>query len=153
MMEDAVAEAITRLAAAALVTPNAVRGCTEAEICEVEAESGVKLPTVYRRFLARIGRSAGDFLAGTDYLFPDLLTLRAQAEHLLRECGVPGLLDKTDFVFAMHQGYQFLLLRCGESADPRVYRYEDGDDAFELVANSFSEWLIGCVTDEIAAAG
>jgi hypothetical protein len=99
-----------------------------------------------------MGRSAGEFLVGTDFLFPDVLTLRGQAEGLLRECAAPLVLDPADFVFAMHQGYQFLFFRCDGSDDPPVFHYQDGD-SFTRVADRFSAWLAYCVVDESEATG
>jgi hypothetical protein len=42
--------------------------------------------------------------------------------------------------------------KTGNTDDPEVFLYEECDESFKRVANSFSEWFAGCVEDEIAAA-
>jgi hypothetical protein len=143
--------AVTRLIEAGLAGPATIRGCREEEIGRLEKELGVALPALYRLFLARIGRSAGAFLSGTDFLFADLGGLRLQAEQLLHESKAGFRLSDTDFVFAVHQGYQFLFFDTKESDDPAVWRYEEGDTASRKVFSHFSEWLDACVADEIKA--
>ena len=122
------------LTAAGLASARSLRGCTEAEIGQLEAHYGISLPAAYRRFLQRMGRSAGECLGGTDWLFPDLLELREGAESLLEECEATQSLDRNDFVFAMHQGYQFLFFKCGTGPDPEVFYYlEDVASAFGVL--------------------
>ena len=60
-------------------------------------------------------------------------------------------LKDTDFVFAVHQGYEFLFFGAQESDDPAVWRYAEGDAAPQEVFSQFSEWLNACVSDEIDA--
>lgn len=151
-MPESVDSAIAKLTAEGLVAAGKLRGCTEEDIARIETSFGFKLPSTYRELLAVMGRSAGEFLVGTDWLFPAVLTLRDQAERLLRECKAQVALDQADFVFAVHQGYQFLFFRMGKTDDPEVFLYEECEESFKRVANSFSEWFAGCVEDEIAAA-
>ena len=152
MANDFLDAALARLAAAGLLPGSRPSGCTADEIAEIEARCGIALPLSYRRFLAAMGRSAGDFLVGTDFTYPPLLDLRPQADRLLVECSAKIALNEADFVFTLHQGYQFLFFRCGLSDDPPVFYYEEGALGFVQVAGSFSAWLIGCVDDEVAAA-
>jgi hypothetical protein len=149
---DAVDEAVEQLTAAGLASQGQLQGCSEADMAGLEAKLGLKLPAVYRRFLARMGRSAGKFLVGTDFLFHDLPTLRQQAERLLEEAGPHLTLAARAFVFTAHQGYQFLFFETGGGPDPEVFLFVEGEDEFQQVAGSFSSWLTGCVADEIAAA-
>jgi len=151
-MTGFVDESIARLTSAGLVAASQLSGCTEQDIAKIEAKYGIQLPAAYRSFLAAMGRSAGTFFVGTDFLFPDVLTLREQAERLLQECKAKIALGKTDFVFAVHQGYQFLFMKSGESDDPAVFLYEECEEDFRLAADRFSDWLLACVEDEIAAA-
>lgn len=150
-MPDFVDQAIARLTEAGLVLPTGVLGCSEQEIAEITKEFSVTLPAAYRRFLATMGKSAGEFLDGTDFFYPEVLTLRGQAEYLLSKCKATISLATTDFVFASHQGYQFLFFGTEEGDDPRVRYYFEYREDFEIVASSFSEWLTGCVSDEIEA--
>jgi hypothetical protein len=68
---------------------------------------------------------------------------------LLRQSKAKVALDESDFVFAVHQGYQFLFFKSGMQ-DPAVFLFLEGEENFEKVAQRFSDWLIGCVSDEIA---
>jgi SMI1-KNR4 cell-wall len=146
-----VERAVTRLIEAGLAEPAVIRGCREEEIGRLEKDLGVALPAFYRQFLMRMGRSAGAFLSGTDFLFVDLGGLRLQAEQLLHETKAGFRLKNTDFVFAVHQGYEFLFFDSKESGDPAVWRYEESDPAPQKVFSHFSEWLDACVSDEIGA--
>lgn len=143
---------IAELAAAGLVDSSTMRGCSEGEISALETRLGVRLPRSYRSFLAAMGREAGTFLVGTDILISVLPSLRTQAERLLTECGGSLALEPADHVFAVHQGYEFLFFSCDGSADPPVFRYEEGDVTFGRVAESFSSWFSSCAHDEIAGA-
>jgi hypothetical protein len=115
---------------------------------EVEKQAGGPLPAVYRAFLERMGRSTGDFMRGSDFLYPTLLTVRDQAEALLRDCGGKWRLPETAFVFMSHQGYQFLFFDRLAGDDPPVHYYLDGDARPQEVFSSFSKWLVQCVADE-----
>ena len=150
-MPDEVDEVIGQLAVGGVVAPASVRGCSDADIVALENELGVTLPRTYRSFLAKMGKSAGDFLCGTDFLYPDL-PLRRYAEDLLSDSEEPLALEPDDFVFAMHQGYSFLFFRCGISDDPPVFLYDENKPSFERVAYSFSSWLASAARDEIALA-
>jgi hypothetical protein len=143
--------AVTRLVEAGLAEPATIRGSREEELGRFEKDLGVALPVVYRLFLTRMGRSAGAFLLGTDFLLADLGSLRLQAEQLLDEGKVGFRLKETDFVFAVHQGYQFLFFDTKESDDPAVWLYDEGDVASRKVFSHYSEWLEACVSDEIDA--
>src|SRR5437660_297312 len=111
--QDTIDSAAARLIDAGLGDETAFRGCRDDEIDHLEGSLGVKLPSIYRRFLARMGHSAGVFLSGTDFLFASLPELRQQAERLLEEANVSFRLAEADFVFAVHQGYQFLYFTTG----------------------------------------
>ena len=150
-MPDEVGEVLHQLAVGGVVDPASVQGCSEADIVALENKVALTLPRTYRAFLAAMGRSAGDFLCGTDFLYADL-PLRAYADDLLSESEVPLALDRDDFVFAMHQGYTFLFFRCGISDDPPVFLYDENKTSFQRVAYSFSSWLASAAQDEIALA-
>jgi hypothetical protein len=151
MGNDTVHGVLKQLIAAGLVTSTSVEGCSDQEIEAIEQKLGVNLPGAYRQFLAQMGRCAGTFFQGTDFLYRELPTLRGQAEELLRGCDVGLELNRSDFVFAVHQGYTFLFFQCGRSDDPPVFLYEEAETSFRQVAESFSSWLVGCATDQIAA--
>ncbi|HMB55426.1 MAG TPA: SMI1/KNR4 family protein [Thermoanaerobaculia bacterium] len=148
---EAVDEALARLVESGLVPVDGLAGCSEEEIGRFESALGAPLPAAYRRFLARAGRSAGDFMVGSDLHYPGLLKLRAAADELLEDDGTPFRLGPHQVVFLMHQGYQFLFLDDAGGDDPAVHHYLEGEEP-NRVCNSFSEWLRIAVEDEIEAA-
>jgi hypothetical protein len=148
--ESVVEKAIAQLTAAGLADPGALKGCTPEEIRQVEARFRRQLPGVYEEFLARMGKAAGRFLVGSDYLFPAPLRLRDDTEAFLQESGTGFELGENDLVFMGHQGYEFLFLRVADSPDPPVFLLVEGEDP-KGVFPHFSEWLLSCVADEIDA--
>src|SRR3974390_386191 len=149
--QHAIARDVARLIAAGLADDGAIQGCREDEIRHLERGLGLVLPSIYRQFLERVGRAAGTVLSGTVFLSARLPELRRQAERLLDQAGVPFRLADADFVFAMHQGYQFLYFTTGEVDDPAVWHFADGDAQPRRVFDHFSQWLSACISDEIAA--
>ncbi len=150
MPSDPIEDALGRLIEAGLASARDVRGCTEEEIAYIEAQAQVRLPQIYRRFLARMGRAAGRFLEGSDFKYPVVTTLRKDAERLLEESGGGWTLGPTDHVFIGHQGYEFLFFDCQNGEDPPVWRLMEDEEAEEVFPR-FSDWLSACVNDEIAA--
>jgi hypothetical protein len=135
-----------------LAAPGEIHGCTPEQISALEAQTGVKLPSTYRSFLRMMGEGAGEFLVGTDWTFRNLVGLKGTAERLLKRSRVEAApLSVSTFVFAMHQGYQFLYFDAAASADPSVFLFLEGEAAPRHVFAKFSEWLNSCVDDEIAA--
>jgi hypothetical protein len=149
-MGDAIRDAVSRLVHGGLAKQDEILGCSSAEIDEIEDSSpGVRLPSVYRAFLESMGRSAGQFMRGTDLFYPEILGLRKIAEALLRECAVAWRLERQHFVFCSHQGYQFLFFDCTRGEDPPVWLFLEGETAPREVFPRFSEWLRRCVQDEL----
>ena len=149
-------------------------GCSEDDIASLEESFDHRLPEAFNALLRRCGRSWGDLMRGEDSSFPQMIGYREVAEALLDELaddlavdlssdvgledlgvslpkGAFGLvLDARDFVFQMHQGYQFLFFRVDESEDPPVYHYNDDDPGFNMVFPSFTGWLEFCIEEEVA---
>jgi len=142
---------VSKLTENGVVRGAELRGCTELEIQQIERACPKPLPAAYKQFLSVLGAAAGGFLMGSDFLCAALPTLRSGAQRLLEESGTTYRLAADDFVFAGHQGYTFLFFRLGTGDDPEVYRYVDCDEKPELVANTFSEWFLSCVDDEVEA--
>ncbi len=100
-----------------------IEACTDAEIAELEEKLNIKLPAVYRAYLAVMGRQAGDFWRGEEHSYPDLLTLKEGAQEILVDSEVAYRLSPTDFVFWMSQGTQFAFFDTALGDDPPVYHY------------------------------
>lgn len=151
MTIDTIEQAASQLLQAGIANSRTLKGCTEESITKIESIYNIHLPRPYRFFLLHMGLSAGKFLQGSDFLYKDLTDLRKRAEILLKQCKAKFALAPTDFVFLVHQGYQFLFFKTNESEDPPVFLYIEDDELPKQVSCSFSEWLTMCVTDEIAA--
>jgi hypothetical protein len=145
-VEQLVGELVTR----GLATSGALSGCIEAEIVETEAQCQVALPQSYKHFLAACGRGAGEFLAGTDWTYPAILTLQSTARRLVNRSGFT--LPSAAFVIAMHQGYEFLFLDCA-LADSPVWYFGDGSQQPTVVFATFEAWLAQCIDDEATTQG
>lgn len=126
-----------------------LKGCSEMELAELEKRHGGSLPLAYKTFLLALGCEAGGFMEGTDFLFRNLTSLRHEALNLLKECNADLELGPRDFVFAAHQGYQFLYFNSEESENPGVFYYLDGEETSEKIASSFTEWFAQVVEDEV----
>jgi hypothetical protein len=150
MYKENIEHAIRLLIDSGLATARDIKGCAAPEIEQIEAAYQIRLPAAYVSFMTRIGRAAGHFLEGSDFLFPIPLSLRADAEALLKESDAKFSLKMTDFVYLGHQGYQFLFFGTGASDDPPIYLYIEQETPRQ-VYDHFSEWLLACVADEIAA--
>jgi hypothetical protein len=152
MPHNSIAEAIRKLRESSLASGLDTRGCTGEQIRALESELGFQLPSTYREFLLLAGNGAGRFLIGTDWTFTTLHNLGDAARRLLRECGVDvTILSPTAFVFAMHQGYQFLYFDAAGDDDPPVLLFLEGEPGPRQVFNTFADWLVRCVDDEIEA--
>jgi hypothetical protein len=150
MDADALSNAVASLERVGLATPGQIQGCSVREISEIEALARPALPQAYRQFLARMGRSAGLFLRGSDFLYPAVKSLKVDAKRLLKETSSRWALAPTDFVFVGHQGYEFLFFDCTRGEDPPVWRLSENEEPIQ-VYSTFSNWLSACVLDEIAA--
>ena len=74
----------------------------------------------YQEFLLSMGRSAGQFLRGSDCFLNHIPQLQEWAVELLQENNFAESLPEDAFIFLMHQGYQFSFFRVSEGADPRL---------------------------------
>src|SRR5262249_35116924 len=104
-----------------------VTGCSPQDIREIEETLSIVLPRTYQRFLEVAGRDAGPFLLGSHYWFPAILEMRDWAKELLSDNGASFDLRPADFVFYVHQGYQFAYFPTDPPVeDPPVFYYYDG---------------------------
>jgi hypothetical protein len=131
-----------------VATENTLRGCTPAQIDEVESEAGVSLPIAYREFLARMGRGGGRFYIGTDIWYPALLGLTQAGRQFVAEDESGIRFPADGIVFLMHQGYVFMFIRAGEGDDPPVYLYLEQSGQFEKKADSFSRFMFDVAHDD-----
>ena len=121
-----------------------VQPCTLQEVQALEQQLETQLPKAYCEFLIWMGHEAGPFMRGTDCFYNDLSQLREWAIELLAENSISQTLLDNAFVFCMHQGYQFMLLRMCEGNDPPVYYYNETErrNIFCIIFSSFCAFLL-----------
>jgi hypothetical protein len=123
--------------------PDQVRGLPEELVREIEDDQPAPMGDAYRCFLALAGGGAGRFLQGSDVFHPEIIGLWTDARELLEENQSSFVLEETDRVILMHQGYQFDFLR-GTGPDPEVWSYCEVNSSGNAPKHSydrFSDWL------------
>lgn len=124
------------------VTP---QGCTEAEIDQLQHEQGVRFPHSYRRFLAVMGKGAGEFMISDRWYFRahELATL-TDDEDVSEYCDLPD----DAFIFACRDGYVWVFFVADGSDDPPVYWFDDGEEkTYTQYARSVWEFVESLVID------
>jgi hypothetical protein len=96
--------------------------CTNDEINEIEEYYKLSLPKTYVEFLRTMGKGAGSFMRGSSCFYKDILTLKEWSCELLKEDNFQPLTGE-DFVFWMHQGYQFVFFKINAGDNPPVFYY------------------------------
>ncbi|HEY0604723.1 MAG TPA: SMI1/KNR4 family protein [Herpetosiphonaceae bacterium] len=129
---------------ASKIAPEQLIPCSEADIRQLEAQLGLKIPQAYREFLLTMGLGAGGLLDGTHCWYPNLIDLQAWGIELLEENNVSDLLPEDAFVFWMHQGYMMAFFRVSEGDDPPVYFFGEGRNltTFTLTKHTCSSFLL-----------
>ncbi len=124
-------------------------GAGESEISAIEAICRVRLPGVYRGFLAAMGHDAGPLLMGMDYALSELPPLQAYGKELIIQSDTQYQLPASAFVFMSDQGCSILFFDCNLGDDPPVYVFGEDDDEPEIVSASFSSWLVTCAEQDV----
>jgi hypothetical protein len=128
--------------------PRSLRGYTNQEAKGLESQYGVKLPPAFVAYLKLMGHDTDWLFLGTDASLHHLKQLRKWADNLLVHNGKPFELYPQDFVFLMHQGYQFMWFRAdGSSEDPPVFYYLEGNRTPEQKFDTFSAYLLFCISE------
>ncbi|MFI1915051.1 SMI1/KNR4 family protein [Nocardia sp. NPDC020380] len=127
-----------------LVTPQAVRGCTDAEIEELMRAQGVTtLPGSYREFLTYGGKDPYWLSRNGEWDFNWLLEAKETAREIVVE-DYEGTFEQfsDSFVFQTHQGYifQYFAAEDLEADDPNFWIYE-GDKPPQRSKVTFTGWL------------
>lgn len=118
-----------------------LKGCSMEEINSYENKYGIKLPAVYVDFLKTMGKNAGDYMRGSDFLWHELSGMKEYANELLQENSLEPLKEE-DFVFWMHQGYIFSFFKLNDGNDPKVYGFNEGEieKGIQLKFNSLTDY-------------
>lgn len=114
-----VAQDLVRRLIACGISPDEIKGCSEADIKRLQTKAGAPLPASYVDLFRLIGRGAGEFMSDLRAFYPDILKLTATRRIAMEQYAV---LPDDAFVIADRNGEQTLYLRLGEaSADSPVY--------------------------------
>ena len=152
-MENVLNEIISDLIDSGLASGQSFVGCKNEEINELETHFNVKFPKIYRLFLKKMGKAAGNFMLGTDMFYKHLFGIRDGAIELLQEANSHYTLSHTMFVFSMHQGYEFCCFDTLGGEDPEVFQYIEDEDRPEKQWNTFSEYLKDMIHQHRLALG
>lgn len=127
-----------RLIDSGTAIPVQIQSMPESQILDLESKYGVKFPTSYRDFLAKLGCSSTDLFSSYAFVYPGVEDLRQSAVDLAarNHFSMPANV----FVILI-QDDGFLYIRTDEGEDPPVYGFQEGLSQGDLVAQSFSEWL------------
>lgn len=126
------------------IAKSSLVGCTDDEILKVEEHFHCHLPQAYREFLLIAGKGAGKLFRGTDIFYPRVLELQAEANELLAELELTGLLPNDAKVFCMHQGYELNYFE-PTSDDPPVFQFFEGQTVAAMAWSSFSEFILSTI--------
>ena len=113
------------------------------EIDALEESFGVPFPAAYRAYLRVCGTTPPEAMIGSDCTIGHLPSINDAAPELIAESNATEHFPDRFFVFLMHQGYTFLYFPVGESEDPPVYCYLEGDPEPKRVSTRFSDWASG----------
>lgn len=128
-----------RLIKAKLADEDSLRGCKATELNKIERKFKCKLPKAYKGIMKVIGKSAGLYLEDVEYTYPEVLSLREDAEEILGEFETE--LPDNCFVFAGRGGGQFFLFHLGPD-DPKVIRWHDSrPDKFKVITKSLTRFF------------
>lgn len=135
---------LKRLVDDRLVPSDGISGCSDNEIEKIEEAQQASLPELYGDFLRSAGKAAGNLMVGSDWRFPEPLTLKNYAKELVVENGSsPDFLEGA-IVFLMHQGYMFYYFAAESLSepDPPVWLYvEVKQDPPRPTGGRFSRFL------------
>ncbi len=142
-MNDFIDDFVKQIIGSGLASWWTMRGCRDFEIRDLENHFDIKLPAIYKDFLKKMGKSAGEFMQGTDIFFDYLFDNREAMEEVLELDDNPFFLEKEFFIFSSHQGYIFHFFNTAEDVfDPPVYGYKEGELKVKRIDTSFSTFLL-----------
>ena len=145
--EEAVMSFIAELTTLGYLKPDTTIGCNDLEIQEIMKAQGVtRLPKIYECFLRKMGKQAGSFRYGDDFLHPYVLGAKEELLGMLEISTVATFqLPEQTFVFWMHQSYQFMYFPIDGNDDPKVFYWARGmqepEEDFPLFSLLLTAWV------------
>ena len=121
-----------------------MKPCSPKDIAQLKQLANNRLlPKTYLLFMESAGHGIR-FFRGSSYNINEISLLQEGAVELLQEDRSAETLTNNDFVFFMHQGYQFYFFKLDEGENPPVYFYEEGKNLKKFVKkhHSLTEFFI-----------
>lgn len=121
---------------------NTLVPCSMSEVIELEKAYQITLPDIYKKFLLSMGKDAGKYMLGNSCFYNEIYDLQQGAREIIVDNGLPEL-PVNSFVFWIHQGYQFAFFLVGESQNPPVYYFSEGQGMknFRLINKSLTDFF------------
>jgi hypothetical protein len=135
-------DALARALADECESGQRIVGLGDAELDELQAALGGNLPSAYRDFMRKMGRSAGPLLAGTDAFYPEIIEYQEDAAEVAASGGASYEVPAGAIIFAIHQGYQIYWMPSGCGDDPPVFLYQEEDSKESAKWESFSKFVL-----------
>ena len=153
MSVDRCEKILERLERSEIALPSDLEGCSGAEIAALESKYGLRLPSVYRRFLRTMGRQCGWLFAceqaAVDYLHILDLTKELRESLGAQDPELNGRIPPDAFFILASLDEVDMFIRCEEGQDPPVYILNTEERTIEPAYGSVTEWLeAACETAE-----
>ena len=113
-----------------IAKPDDILGCTLEDIIEIQQyQEIIALPNLYKEFLIKMGKGAGNFLVHLKCFYPELLYLKRDMKaDLLQPQLTEFKLPDDAFIYMTNQGYEFFYFHTNnDDNDPAVFHYTEGD--------------------------
>ncbi len=124
-----------------IATVETVRGCTPAEIIQLERQLSVRLPLALAEYLIGMGHACGHLTDNDAFGIESLNDAREVALEITSEANSPWRLPSNAIPFLHHQGYEFLFVYASDDDDPPVWLYVETEKEPKQISLSFTAWL------------
>ncbi|MEZ6040891.1 MAG: SMI1/KNR4 family protein [Planctomycetaceae bacterium] len=126
---------------AEIATDETIRGCTDAELRQLEQQLSISLPISMAECLRQIGHACGRLMDGDLFGADAFEGAREVAVELTAAKDSPWRLPEHMIPYLQHQGYEFLFVDPHAGDDPPVWLYVETEPEPKEWAPSFTAWL------------
>lgn len=146
---------VNRIIETWIATDASFVGCTDSEIAALESKYRITLPTTYRAYLNRMGKSSGRLLTHDHYAatYAHVIKMTVQCREDRDEFPDSKLPDlpADSLVIVGRLGEQFLMIRCSKTDDSPVWYFNEYDGEIKQCYQSVLDWLNSLVDDAVTA--
>ncbi|MFN0019375.1 MAG: SMI1/KNR4 family protein [Pirellulaceae bacterium] len=108
---------------AGIATADSIRGCTDAEIEDLEQQLSLRFPAAMSVCLRRLGHACGQLMDGDAFGMGAFAEAREVAQEITTRPDSPWRLPGQVIPFLQHHGYEFLFVHANAGDDPPVWLY------------------------------